>query len=76
MKIEIQGHTDNVGTDEYNNPLSMKRAHAVLKYLSAKGISEERLRAKGYGKAKPLQPGDTEEIRKLNRRVEFIITEM
>lgn len=76
MKIEIAGHTDNVGTDAYNNPLSMKRAQAVLTYLTGKGIDAARLSAKGYGKTKPLQAGDTEEIRRLNRRVEFIITEM
>ena len=76
MKIEIAGHTDNVGTDAYNNPLSVKRAQAVLAHLTGKGISAGRLTAKGYGKTKPLQAGDTEEIRKLNRRVEFTITEM
>jgi OOP family OmpA-OmpF porin len=76
MKIEIAGHTDNVGTDAYNNPLSVKRAQAVQTYLTGKGIDATRLSAKGYGKTKPLQAGDTEEIRKLNRRVEFIITEM
>lgn len=76
MKIEIAGHTDNVGTDAYNNPLSMKRAQAVLVFLTSKGIPPTRLSAKGYGKTKPLQTGDSEEIRKLNRRVEFTITEM
>ncbi|HET9053055.1 MAG TPA: OmpA family protein, partial [Cyclobacteriaceae bacterium] len=76
MKIEIAGHTDNVGTDAYNNPLSMKRAQAVLAYLTGHGIEAARLSAKGYGKTKPLQAGDSEEIRKLNRRVEFMITEM
>jgi outer membrane protein OmpA-like peptidoglycan-associated protein len=76
MKIDIAGHTDNVGTDAYNNPLSMKRAQAVLTFLTTRGIAATRLSAKGYGKTKPLQAGDTEEIRKLNRRVEFIITEM
>lgn len=76
MKIEIAGHTDNVGTDAYNNPLSVKRAQAVQTYLTGKGIDATRLSARGYGKTKPLQAGDTEEIRKLNRRVEFTITEM
>lgn len=76
MKIEIAGHTDNVGTDAYNNPLSVKRAQAVLTYLTSNGIAGSRLTATGYGKSKPLQTGDTEEIRKLNRRVEFVITEM
>lgn len=76
MKIEIAGHTDNVGTDTYNIPLSMKRAQAVLAFLTGKGIDAARLTAKGYGKAKPIKPGDTEEIRKFNRRVEFTILEM
>lgn len=76
MKIEISGHTDNVGTDAYNNPLSIKRAQAVSAFLTSKGIAAMRLSAKGYGKTKPLQAGDSEEVRKLNRRVEFTITEM
>lgn len=76
MKIEISGHTDNVGTDAYNLPLSMKRAQAVRDFLTGKGIDAARLIAKGYGKTKPLKPGDTEEIRKLNRRVEFTISEL
>ena len=76
MKIEISGHTDNVGTDAYNNPLSIKRAQAVSAFLTSKGIEATRISAKGYGKTKPLQAGDSEEARKLNRRVEFTITEM
>lgn len=76
MKIEIGGHTDNVGTDAYNNPLSMKRVEAVLAYLTNQSIIATRLTAKGYGKTKPLQAGDSEEVRKLNRRVEFTIVEL
>ena len=73
MEIEISGHTDNIGSDEYNNKLSYERANAVLNYLVSKFISASRLTAKGYGKTKPIATNDTEEGRQLNRRVEFII---
>ena len=76
MKIEIAGHTDNVGTDETNIPLSNKRAQAVLNWLVANKIDVTRLTAKGYGKSKPIAVGNTEEARKQNRRVEFLILEI
>ncbi len=73
FKIEISGHTDNVGTDESNLVLSQNRANAVVKYLISKGIPKERLIAKGYGKTKPIANNQTEEGRAQNRRVEFKI---
>ncbi len=71
LRIEISGHTDNVGTAAYNLQLSFKRAQAVANYLVAHGIESVRLTQKGYGQEKPLVPNDTEENRQINRRIEF-----
>ena len=71
LRIEISGHTDNQGTPAYNVQLSLKRAQAVVKYLTDHGIVSTRLTQKGYGADKPLAPNDTEENRQINRRIEF-----
>jgi len=71
LKIEINGHTDNVGTDEYNLKLSKARAKAVVDYLIEKTISNTRLSYNGFGSNKPIATNKTEEGRALNRRVEF-----
>jgi outer membrane protein OmpA-like peptidoglycan-associated protein len=73
IKVEISGHTDNVGTDEYNMNLSQARANTVKDYLVEKGIESIRIISKGYGESKPVSTNDTEEGRQLNRRVEFKI---
>jgi outer membrane protein OmpA-like peptidoglycan-associated protein len=74
IKVEIQGHTDSQGSDEYNLTLSDKRAWAVVNYLIQNfGIEADRLVAKGYGEAKPVADNEKEEGRALNRRVEFVI---
>ena len=73
MKIEIRGHTDNVGSDETNTSLSDNRAKAVVTYLIEKGIAADRLTSKGYGETVPVATNDTPEGRQLNRRVEFRI---
>ena len=73
MTIEISGHTDNVGAEDFNILLSGNRAKAVVDYLLSQGIASERLNSKGFGKAKPVASNDTEEGRKENRRVEFTI---
>ena len=54
LRVEISGHTDNVGTDKANQKLSMQRAQSVVEYLVDNGIARERLEAKGYGKTKPI----------------------
>ena len=73
LKIELSGHTDNVGDKKHNQILSESRAKSVLEYLSANGIAKERLTSKGYGDAKPVVPNDSEEHRQMNRRTEFKI---
>ncbi len=75
MRIEIQGHTDNVGDMAYNMKLSQSRAEAVRKYLTTHGIAADRLTAKGYGATQPIVPNASEANRALNRRVQFIRTE-
>jgi outer membrane protein OmpA-like peptidoglycan-associated protein len=75
IKIEIAGHTDAVGSDTDNMELSKNRANSVLKYLVGKGITSDRIVAKGYGESKFIAPNTTEEGKQLNRRVEFVILE-
>jgi outer membrane protein OmpA-like peptidoglycan-associated protein/tetratricopeptide (TPR) repeat protein len=76
IKIEIQGHTDNVGDDKSNQALSADRAFTVLDALQKAGISKERLLGfKGFGKSQPIASNDTEEGRGKNRRTEFVIVE-
>jgi len=69
LRIEIQGHTDNQGDDDYNSRLSQKRAEAVKNYLIGLGIDASRLSAKGYSSSKPVAPNNTKEGRAKNRRV-------
>lgn len=73
IKIEVGSHTDNVGGEEANKKLSDNRSAAVIKYLEEKGISHERLKAKGYGENKPIAKNDTPEGKSENRRTEFKI---
>jgi outer membrane protein OmpA-like peptidoglycan-associated protein len=75
IKIEISGHTDNVGSDESNMTLSNNRAESVVNYLVSKGINKNRLSYKGYGETKPEATNDTDEGRQYNRRVSFTILE-
>lgn len=72
MIIEVGGHTDNVGSDEFNQKLSERRAHAVKKFLLSKGIGENRMTTVGYGESRPIVSNDDEKDgREINRRVEF-----
>lgn len=75
LKIEIAGHTDNIGEDEANKSLSQKRALAVKQYLIKKGITASRLTAVGYGETEPIASNDTAEGRQENRRTEARIIE-
>ncbi|HEX7848064.1 MAG TPA: OmpA family protein [Chitinophagaceae bacterium] len=72
--IEVQGHTDDTGTDSYNQSLSEKRAGSVSSYLKSKSIAGSRITTKGFGESAPKYANDSEENRSLNRRVDFLIT--
>jgi outer membrane protein OmpA-like peptidoglycan-associated protein/tetratricopeptide (TPR) repeat protein len=71
MKIEVGGHTDNVGNDQSNLALSEQRAKSVVAYLTEKGVTADRLTSKGYGKTKPIADNTSEDGRSKNRRTEF-----
>lgn len=73
VEIEIAGHTDNKGSDDYNENLSQGRSQAVVDYLINQGVDSYRLTAHGYGEAKPIDTNDTEAGRANNRRVEFTV---
>jgi outer membrane protein OmpA-like peptidoglycan-associated protein len=73
VRVEIGGHTDNSGSDEYNRQLSEKRALSVYSYLNKYGIDKKRLLLKGYGPDQPIASNDSEEGRQRNRRIEFRI---
>ena len=73
LKIQINGHTDNVGSDADNLKLSEDRAKAVLEYLTTNTIEQSRLSYKGFGESLPIDTNDSEEGRKKNRRTEFVI---
>lgn len=71
MKIEIYGHTDSLGNDEYNERLSLNRAKSVIKYLVSQGIDESRMKPFGFGETHPIATNSTAEGREQNRRVEI-----
>lgn len=74
ISLEIEGHTDSLGGDEYNKELSQRRADAVKSYLVSKGIASERLTTIGFGSEQPISDNETEDGRRMNRRVVFCIT--
>lgn len=74
LKLIVSGHTDDVGSDEYNEELSQKRASAVKMYLATRGVHPDSVRVYGYGEKMPVVKETTEQARALNRRVEFRIT--
>ena len=73
VEVEISGHTDNKGSDDYNLKLSQGRAEAVVNYLIGHGVGNSRLIARGYGESKPVSTNNTDEGRAVNRRVEFTV---
>jgi OmpA-OmpF porin, OOP family len=75
ITIEIGGHTDDVGSDDYNKNLSQGRAEAVRQYVVDNGIDANRITALGYGESQPEVPNTSAENRQTNRRVEFKVLE-
>ncbi len=74
LKLQIEGYTDSIGSDEYNQTLSEKRAESVRDYLVSSGVSMNNVAAEGLGKADPVADNSTASGRKLNRRVEMIVS--
>ena len=74
LHLAIEGHTDSVGTDDYNQQLSERRAQAVRDYFVQQGINSGAIEANGYGKTEPIATNDTPEGRQQNRRVELILS--
>lgn len=75
IKIHIEGHTDNIGTELYNRSLSDNRCKAVVNYLMELGLAEDRISWRAHGGTQPIAGNDTDEGRKLNRRVEFMLVQ-
>ncbi|MCK4546206.1 MAG: OmpA family protein [Candidatus Eisenbacteria sp.] len=75
LRVEIRGHTDSSGEDQFNVNLSQQRADAVRDYLISRGVSPDRMTAVGYGESEPVATNDTAEGRVRNRRVEFLVLE-
>src|SRR5205807_3097664 len=74
LKLEVEGHTDNVGGDDYNQKLSEQRGMSVRDYLTQQGISSNSVTTEGFGKTKPVASNDTSAGRQQNRRVELVVS--
>jgi outer membrane protein OmpA-like peptidoglycan-associated protein len=72
--VEVAGHTDSTGTDQYNQALSERRAQTVATYLGGKGVMQQRMITVGAGENRPVATNDTVDGRQLNRRVELTLT--
>jgi OOP family OmpA-OmpF porin len=76
-KIAIEGHTDSIGSNEYNQKLSERRANSVKNYIIDNfGIDAKRLRAEGFGETRPIADNNTDEGRQRNRRVESVLIKL
>ena len=73
--LSIEGHTDSVGTEDYNQKLSENRAKSVMTYLTSCGIAQTSVTSKGFGKTQPIAPNETKEGKQKNRRVEIVVAE-
>jgi len=74
LRLDVEGHTDSVGGDEYNQRLSEQRGAAVRDYLTHEGMAESSVTARGFGKTQPVASNDTAAGRQQNRRVELVIS--
>ena len=74
LRLQVEGHTDSIGSDEYNRRLSEERADAVRDYLIQQGIKHDAITAAGFGKSEPVASNETPEGRQQNRRVELVVT--
>ena len=74
LHLAVEGHTDSVGGDEYNQNLSERRAQSVRDYFVQQGVSANAIEAKGFGKTEPIASNDTAEGRAQNRRVELVLS--
>ena len=74
LKLDVEGHTDSVGGDEYNQKLSEQRSNSVREYLTQHGMQSAAVTAKGLGKTQPVSTNDTANGRQQNRRVELVIS--
>ena len=73
LRLEVEGHTCNIGTNEYNLALGERRAQAVRDYLASRGIGADRLRTVSYGEERPKHDNAREETRRLNRRAALVV---
>ena len=73
LTLQIEGHTDSVGTDEFNRQLSERRADSVRDFLAEQGVPASSITARGFGKSQPVATNDTAEGRQRNRRVELVV---
>ena len=73
VQVEISGHTDNVGSDAYNQALSLRRAQAVKNWLVRRGVAGNRMKTAGKGEMEPVATNDTADGRAENRRIEFYV---
>jgi outer membrane protein OmpA-like peptidoglycan-associated protein len=74
LQVQLEGHTDNIGSDEYNQKLSEQRSAAVRDYLVSQGVPSAGLTAIGLGKSEPVAANDTPTGRQQNRRVEMVVS--
>jgi outer membrane protein OmpA-like peptidoglycan-associated protein len=74
LKLQVEGYTDSVGGDDYNQKLSENRADAVRNFLVEQGVHSDNISSTGYGKAKPVADNDTAQGRAQNRRVQLVVS--
>src|SRR6202021_3535569 len=74
LKVQVEGYTDNIGTDEYNQKLSEQRADGVRDYLVSQSVTDNNVTAKGYGKSNAVADNSTNDGREKNRRVELVVS--